>query len=161
MKCCEKFCLFFTKTKVGRTPNRLARTGLKKNLITETSPKTIANWLKTRFGALLHILSHIFGSNQPILMQFFCFKAYYVVKFVLGGRKENPANCKHGILFFFFIHRLSTPVDTPNLSMRVKMQPSTYLPNPKNGFLCVWPFLLSHHKGSHTPTSGSLRCFEN
>ena len=60
---------------------------------TQTSPKMIANKLKTRFGVILHIFSHICGSNQPILMQFFCFKAYYVAKLVFGvEREKNPAN---------------------------------------------------------------------
>ena len=55
-----------------------------------------------RFGALLHILSHIFCSNQPILMHFFfCFIAYYVVNFVFweGKGKKSPANREYGIAF--------------------------------------------------------------
>ena len=64
-----------------------SRTGLKHFLNTETSPKTIANWQKTCFGALLHIFSHVFGSNQPIFMHFFCFKAYNVIKLFWGGQK--------------------------------------------------------------------------
>ena len=76
------------KTVLQRT---LARTGLQRILNTETSSKTIANEIKTPFEALLQIFSHIFGSNQPVLMQFFClFKAYNVVNFVFWeGRKKE------------------------------------------------------------------------
>ena len=57
--------------------------------------------------------------------------------------------------FIYFVHRLSTPVGTPSLSMQVKIQ-LTYLTLGVD--FCVYgPFFVSHHKGYHTPTSGSCR----
>ena len=56
------------------------------------------------------------------------------------------------LFFFFFVHRLSTPVGTPSLSIQVKIQP-TYL-TLGVGF-CVYGPFLSHYKSSHSPTSGS------
>ena len=67
---------------------------------------------------------------------------------------EGGEVAEHNFFFFFFEHRLSTPVGTPNLRMQVKIQP-TYL-NLGVDF-CVYGPFLSHHKGNHTPTSGSCR----
>ena len=66
-----------------------ARTGLKIFLNTETSPKTIAKGQKTRYGALLHIFSDIFGSNQPILMLFFVLKLIMWSSLFFGTEKKR------------------------------------------------------------------------
>ena len=56
--------------------------------------------------------------------------------------------------FFFFEHRLSTPVGTPNLSMQVKMQP-TYLALGVD--FCVHGRLYSRLKGSRATSLGRFK----
>ena len=53
-------------------------------------PWTILEYSNSLWLVLGLSFSHIFGSNQPILMQFlFCFKTYYVVNLCFWGEKEK------------------------------------------------------------------------
>ena len=59
----------------------------------------------------------------------------------------NALKCIVKFFFFFFVHRLSTSVGNPNLSMQVKLQP-TYLTLGVD--FCMYGPFLSHSKDNHT-----------
>ena len=78
------WCIYFTFSLFT------ARTRFKKNSNTETNRKTIANGHKTHFyWALLPIVSHIFCSNQPILMNIFVLKVIMLSNSFLGSKGKQ------------------------------------------------------------------------